>query len=58
MRRPAGAALILAGSIVLIVQVRVLDDVIASLTWGRGIHLSDILGLILVASGTMLIWRA
>jgi hypothetical protein len=58
MRRAAGAALILGGCFVLIVEVRVLDQVIASVSWSRGVHVSDLVGLLLVIVGTALVWRA
>ena len=58
MRRLVGVALILGGCFVLIVEIRIFDKVIASLSWSRGVHVSDLVGLLLVLAGTTLIWRA
>jgi len=58
MKRPAGPALVVAGCFVLIVELRVLDRVIASVSWNRGVHVSDLLGLLLVSAGIAVIWRA
>jgi hypothetical protein len=56
-RRLLGSALILAGCLVLIVEIRSLDNVVATLSWNRGIHLSDVLGLLIVLAGIAVIWR-
>jgi hypothetical protein len=57
VRRTVGAALIFGGCLVLIVETRPLDDVIASLSLDRGIRVSDVLGLLIVAAGTAVLWR-
>ena len=56
MRRLLGLALILCGALVLIVEIRSLDEVIAGAR-GHGIHLSDLLGLSIVVAGIAVMWR-
>jgi hypothetical protein len=58
VRRPVGTALILGGCLVLIVEIRSLDGTVATLSWSRGVHVSDLLGLLIVAVGVALLWRA
>jgi hypothetical protein len=56
LRRLLGSALILCGALVLIVEIRSLDEVIAGAR-GHGIHLSDLLGLSIVVAGIAVMWR-
>lgn len=56
MRRLLGSALILWGCLLLIVEIRSLDEVITG-GRGRGIHLSDLLGLLIVGAGIAVMWR-
>ena len=56
MRRLLGSALILGGSLVLIVEIRPLNEVLAGAR-GHGIHLSDLLGLMIVVAGIAVMWR-
>jgi hypothetical protein len=58
VRRPLAAALILVGCLVLIVEIQSLDtEVIATVWWGRGVHLSDVIGLLIVVAGIAVMWR-
>ena len=51
-----GSSVILGGCLVLIVEIRSLDEVITGAR-GRGIHLSDLLGLLIVVAGIAVMWR-
>jgi hypothetical protein len=57
VRRPAGAALILVGCFVLAVEIPDLDRIVASFSWDRGVHVSDLVGFALVIAGVALLWR-
>jgi hypothetical protein len=56
LKRLLGSTLILGGCLVLIVEIRSLDEVIAGAR-GRGVHVSDLLGLLIVMASIALLWR-
>lgn len=57
VKRFLAAGLIAAGVLILSVNVGPLDQVIASVTYTHGVHLSDLVGAGLVALGTAILWR-
>jgi hypothetical protein len=58
VRRYLGASLIFAGVLVLSINVGPLEQVVASVTYTHGVHLSDLVGGAAVAAGTAILWRA
>ena len=57
MRRYLGASLIVAGVLILTVNVGELDRVVAAVTYSHGVHLSDLVGAAVVAVGAAILWR-
>ena len=58
MQRWLGTGLILVGVAVLVLDADRWDVTVVSVSRGHGIHLSDLIGLALVLSGIVALWRA
>ena len=58
MKRFLGAGLIFAGVLILSINVGPLEQVVASVTYTHGVHLSDLVGAAAVAAGTAILWRS
>jgi hypothetical protein len=58
MRRLLGALLIVFGCTILIVDVPFIDEVVLSVSYSRGIHLSDVIGGAAIVGGIATLWTA
>ncbi|MEP6909975.1 MAG: hypothetical protein ABI896_06025 [Actinomycetota bacterium] len=58
VQRLLGAALVIVGCLILVVDATRLDVVVLSLTRKHGLHLSDLLGTAAVAAGVAILWTA
>ncbi len=52
-----GVALVLVGVVAVALDVRGLDDVVITFSPNHGLHLSDVIGSMLVCVGTWLVWH-